>query len=120
MRKRYACTETAASPLLWHTGKYEISRQRRWLTQHMQSTTKPMPCGCLRSERTTRHGVPDKENPMDIETVDEYVKKYVESPHGNDKEELAMAALAIRLWEEATGQEYFPPETRKDKERKAQ
>jgi len=57
---------------------------------------------------------------MDIETVDEYVKKYVESPHGNDKEEFAMAALAIRLWEEETGQEYFPPETRKDKERKAQ
>lgn len=51
---------------------------------------------------------------------DEYVKKYVESPHGNDKEEFAMAALAIRLWEEETGQEYFPPETRKDKERKAQ
>ena len=35
------------------------------------------------------------------------------------KEELAMAALAIRLWEEETGQEYFTPETRKDKERKA-
>ena len=41
---------------------------------------------------------------MDIETVDEYVKKYVESPRGNDKEEFAMAALAIRLWEEETGQ----------------
>lgn len=50
---------------------------------------------------------------------DEYLEKYLDAPTGNDSEELGMLLLAIQMYEEETGQEYFPPETRKDKERKA-